>query len=397
MCVSDTNRRDFFKTAAAAGIAVAGVPALAGPASAHAPERTGFLGERIALTNVRVFDGDQVTSPRTVVIDNGRIGITALGARRIDCGGAVLLPGLTDAHIHLRDVDTLRALAGAGVTTGLDMASFPPSLVDSLRGLPGLTDIRSAGTPAVAPGSPQSQIPTFPADAVLTGPEQAAPFVRSRIAEGSDYIKIIIDEPGLSPETIKAVTSAAHSAGRLVMAHATSTATVVRALDAKVDMIHHVPMDSALSAAVAARYVSTGTVAVPTLTMMEGFGNLGIPGMDYAAAEGSVAALRRAGARILAGTDANLTPGIPVHPPYGAALHHELELLVHAGLTNREALRAATKLPAQAFGLWDRGTIRVGNRADLVLVDGDPLTDITATRAVRRVWIGGVEYAPTAT
>lgn len=394
MCVNDTNRRDFFKTAAAAGIAVAGVSALAAPTAAHAQGHSIRLGDKVALTNVRIFDGDQVTSPRTVVIDNGRIGISSFGARRIDCGGAVLLPGLTDAHLHLRDVNTLHALTGSGVTTGLDLASFPPSFVDSLRGLPGLTDIRSAGTPAVAPGSPQSQIPAFPADAVLTGPEQATRFVRSRIAEGSDYIKIIIDEPGLSPETVKAVTTATHSAGKLVMAHATTVATVVRALDADVDMIHHVPMDSALPASVAARYASTGTVAVPTLTMMEGFGNLGIPGMDYAAAEDSVAALRRAGARILAGTDANLTPGIPVQPPYGTSLHHELELLVRAGLGNREALRATTSLPAQAFGLRDRGAIRVGNRADLVLIDGDPLADITATRAVRRVWVGGVEYTP---
>lgn len=396
MCIIDPNRRDFFKAAAAVGIAAAGVPALAAPASADARSDTAGPADKIALTNVRLFDGDQVTAPRTVVIDNGRIGVSPIGARGIDCGGAVLLPGLTDAHIHLRDVDTLRALAGSGVTTGLDMASFPPSFVASLRGLPGLTDIRSAGTPAVAPGSPQSQIPGFPADAVLTGPGQATQFVRSRVAEGSDYIKVILDEPGLSPETVQAVTRAAHSAGKQVMAHATLTATVVRALDAGVDMIHHVPMDRALSASEAARYVSTGTVAVPTLTMMEGFGNLGIPGMDYAAAEGSVAALHRAGARILAGTDANLTPGIPVQPPYGTSLHHELELLTAAGLTNREALRATTSLPAQSFGLWDRGAIRVGNRADLVLVDADPLADITATRAVRRVWIGGVEYASTA-
>lgn len=394
MCINQSNRRDFLKTAAAVGVAAAAVPALAAPASAGAQKSAISARDKIALTNVRIFDGDRVTSPRTVVIDNGRIGLSALGAHRIDCGGAVLLPGLTDAHVHLRDVNTLHALAGSGVTTGLDMASFPPSLVDSLRGLPGLTDIRSAGTPAVAPGSPQSQIPGFPADAVLTGPEQATQFVRSRVTEGSDYIKIIIDEPGLSPDTIKAVTTAAHLSGKLVMAHATSTATVVRALDAGVDMIHHVPMDSALSASVAARYVSSGTVAVPTLTMMEGFGKLGIPGMDYAAAEGSVTALRRAGARILAGTDSNLTPGIPVQPPYGISLHHELELLVRAGLTNREALRATTSLPAQAFGLRDRGAIRIGSRADLVLIDGDPLTDITATRAVRRVWVGGIEYTP---
>ncbi|WP_306322805.1 MULTISPECIES: amidohydrolase family protein [unclassified Streptomyces] len=393
MCINHTNRRDFFKTAAVAGIAVAGVQALAGPTVAHAQEQTGSLAEKVALTNVRVFDGSEVTAPRTVVIENGRIGVTALGARRIDCAGAVLLPGLTDAHLHLQDVNTLRQLAGSGVTTGLDMACFPPSAVDSLRGLPGLTDIRSAGTPAVAPGSAQSQLPTFPPDAVLTGPDQAPRFVRTRIAEGSDYIKIIVDEPGLAPETIRAVTTSAHSFGRLVMAHATTTATVERALDADVDMIHHVPLDSALSAATAARYTATNTVAVPTLTMMEGFAGLGIPGMDYAAAEGSVAALRRAGARILAGTDANRTPGIPVQPPFGTSLHHELELLVRAGLTTREALRATTNLPAESFGLRDRGVIRPGCRADLLLIDGDPLADITATRAIRGVWVGGVEYS----
>lgn len=390
MCISDRNRRDFLKTAATAGITVAGVQVL-GAGAAQAKERT--IGDKVALTNVRVFDGNQVTAPRTVVIENGRIGVLALGARRIDCGGAVLLPGLVDAHIHLQDVSTLQQLVGSGVTTGLDMACFPPSVADSLRRRPGLTDVRSAGTPAVGPGSPQSHLPSFPADAVLTGPEQAHAFVRARIAEGSDYIKIILDEPGLSQETVTALTTAAHSFGKLVMAHATTAATAERALTAGVDMIHHVPLDSPLSPGTAERYAATHSVAVPTLTMMEGFAGLGIPGMDYAAAEASVAALHRSGARILAGTDANHTPGIPVQPPFGASLHHELELLVRAGLTAREALQSATVLPAQAFGLRDRGAIRPGYRADLLLIDDDPLADITATRKIQRVWAGGIEYA----
>ncbi|MFC8720145.1 amidohydrolase family protein [Kitasatospora sp. NPDC057198] len=394
MCISHTNRRGFLRTAAASGIAVAGVQALASAAPAHAQGRTVDSGDRIALTNARVFDGSRLTAPRTVVIDHGRIGVSALGARQIDCGGAVLLPGLIDAHLHLQDLGTLHQLAASGVTTGLDMACFPPALVASLRNQPGLTDIRSAGTPGVAPGSPQSGIPGFPANAVLTGPDQAAGFVRARIAEGSDYIKVIVDEPGLSPETVRAVTVAAHLSGRLVMAHATTAATAERALDAGVDIIQHVPLDVPLSAAAAARCAVTGTTTTPTLTMMEGFAGLGIPGLDYAAAEGSVAALHRAGARILAGTDANHTPGIPVQPAFGTSLHHELELLVRAGLTNAEALRAATVLPAQSFGLRDRGSILPGYRADLVLVDGDPLADITATRAIRRIWIGGAEYLP---
>lgn len=391
MCIDHGNRREFLRTAAAAGVAVAGVQAVAASAAEARGHATGPSG-RVALTNVRVFDGNTLTTPRAVVIANGRIGGSSVGARQVDCGGAVLLPGLIDAHLHLQNLDTLRQLTAHGVTSALDMASFPPSTVEALRHRPGLTDIRSAGTPAVAPGSPQSQLPTFPANGVVTGPEQAPGFVRARVSEKSDYIKIIIDEPGLSPETVKALVRTAHAAGKLVMAHATTGTTVERALTAGVDMIHHVPLDSPLPPALAGLYAAGGPVAVPTLTMMEGFAGLGIPGFDYAAAEGSVAALRLAGARILAGTDANRTPGIPVQPPFGVSMHHELELLVRAGLTTREALNSATTLPAQAFGLRDRGAIRTGYRADLLLIDGDPLADIRATRNIRSVWAGGVEY-----
>ncbi|XVU27744.1 amidohydrolase family protein [Actinoplanes sp. CA-054009] len=111
--------------------------------------------------------------------------------------------------------------------------------------------------------------------------------------------------------------------------------------------------------------------------------------MDYRHAEATVAAFRRAGRAVLAGTDANDEPGAPCQVPYGVSLHDELERLVAAGLTPAEALRAATARPAEIFGLGDRGVIAAGRRADLVLVDGDPTRDITATRAIRGVWIGG--------
>jgi imidazolonepropionase-like amidohydrolase len=67
-------------------------------------------------------------------------------------------------------------------------------------------------------------------------------------------------------------------------------------------------------------------------------------------------------------------------------------LLIDAGLSSVEALRAATVLPAQYFGLHDRGVIKPGRRADLVLIDGDPIADIHATRLIRRVWCAGVEH-----
>ena len=93
---------------------------------------------------------------------------------------------------------------------------------------------------------------------------------------------------------------------------------------------------------------------------------------------------------ILAGTDAP-NPGTA----HGLSLHRELELLVKAGLPPAPRSRAATSVPAGVFGLRDRGRIAPGLRADLVLVAGDPTTDITATRDIVAIWKGGVRLERT--
>jgi imidazolonepropionase-like amidohydrolase len=110
--------------------------------------------------------------------------------------------------------------------------------------------------------------------------------------------------------------------------------------------------------------------------------------VKLAHAKAAVGALRRAGVRILAGTDAP-APGLA----HGPSLHRELELLVLSGLTPSEALASATSEPARAFGFHDRGRIAEGLRADLLLVDGDPTVDIRATRDIVGVWKLGVQYA----
>ena len=86
-----------------------------------------------------------------------------------------------------------------------------------------------------------------------------------------------------------------------------------------------------------------------------------------------------------AGTDSPF-PGTT----YGASLHRELEHLVNAGLTQTAALAAATSAPARAFRMSDRGGIRTGMRADLLLVDGDPSKQIRATRNIVTIWKRGV-------
>ncbi|MDQ2812459.1 MAG: amidohydrolase family protein [Actinomycetota bacterium] len=357
----------------------------------------GNAARRIAVTNVRVFDGRQLLPPGTVVIEGARIGSDASGAESVDGAGGVLLPGLIDAHVHVRDRHALERLSGFGVTTALDMACAPPELVDSLRAVRGLTDIRSAGTPAIAPGSPHSRIPVTGQRGLISGPEQAAQFVADRVAEGSDYLKIVIGRPAPSHDqaTLDALTAAAREHGKLTVAHASSYESVEMAQLARVNVLTHVPLDKALDETAAARAIADGRILVPTLTMMEGvIAQSAPPGADYDAARQSVTVMYRAGVPILAGTDANVGPGVPATISHGDSLHHELELLVDAGLSTLDALRAATSRPAHYFGLADRGVIEPGRRADLVLVDANPLQDITATQSIRRIWCAGIEVAP---
>jgi imidazolonepropionase-like amidohydrolase len=376
------------------------------------------VGPNVALTNVRVFDGRQLLPPGTVVIDGARIGTGPAGAEAevIDGEGGVLLPGLIDAHVHLTDLDTLGRLTVAGVTTALDMACGPPALVDSLRGVAGLTDIRSAGTPAIAPGSLHARFPVIGRRGAISGADQAAGFVAARVAEGSDYIKIVIGSPGADHDqaTLDALTAAAREHGRLSVAHAASYQAVEKAQRARVSVLTHVPLDRALDEAAAASARADDRILIPTLVMMEGLARAAVrPGMDYGAARASVTVMYRAGVPILAGTDAHDAGPIDTGPidtgpidtgaggiagpaavPHGSSLHHELELLVDAGLTTVDALRAATTRPARYFGLADRGVVEPGRRADLVLIDGDPLHDIKATQAIRRVWCAGIEVIP---
>jgi imidazolonepropionase-like amidohydrolase len=359
--------------------------------------------EKVALTNVRVFDGRELRGPTTVVIEGGFVGSDSAGARIADAGDATLLPGLIDAHVHLLNEEHLQQLADFGVTTALDMGAWPPSMVDSLRRRTGMADIRSAGIPATIAGSAHSQLPGYPAGEMVDGPTGAARFVTDRIAEGADYIKLIADIPGLDQKTLDALVATSHEYGKLTVAHAVSTAAVEMALHAGVDMLTHVPLDRRLTESTAARVLAQKCVSIPTLTMMKGIADRSAAaaasqpkgaaaGPNYEAARGSVAELHRAGVPILAGTDANAGPGIPFSPRHGESLHEELELLIDAGLSSVEALRAATVLPAQHFGLHDRGVIEPGRRADLVLIDGDPIADIRATRQIRRVWCAGVEH-----
>ncbi|MEU5639926.1 amidohydrolase family protein [Streptomyces milbemycinicus] len=369
---------------------------------------------RTLIRDVRVFDGERATARTHVLIDGDRIAEYDGGHAEVEVDGTgrTLLPGLIDAHTHTFDGSLAQALT-FGVTTELDMFCLPPNLARQRRlaaDRDDVADLRSAGVLATAPGGHPSGVMAMvapmlerPEDAngpfeTITDPAQAEAFVATRAAEGSDYLKFVIDDgsaagtpvPTLGADIATALVAAARAVGLRTIAHAVTAEEAETALDAGADGLSHVWADTApgdpAADTLAARIAAQGVFVISAIVNYEVYG--GDSATRAANAAYVAGALHRAGVPLLAGTDAN-----PFAPLHGDGLHRELELLVQAGLTPLEALAAGTSVPARHFGLADRGRITPGLRADLLLVDGDPTQDITACRAIAEVWRRGVRQS----
>lgn len=396
-----------------------------------APATPSVPSGEFAIRNVRVFDGENVIDTATVVVREGRIASVARdaaipdGLPVMDGTGKTLLPGFIDAHVHAWG-SAQRDMSRFGVTTGLDMHGMPERLAGLRAERTTLddtaqADLWAAGFAITAPEGHGTQY-GFPVPAIEADTDIDA-FIAARIGEGADFIKLIVEDlsaydadrtiPTLSAEQITRVIAAAHAHGKLTVVHVSTLHDARHAIDADADGLVHVFIDAIADADFIAAMRERDAFVVPTLAVVAGMsgpddlpalGNdphLGpmltaeqrgtlqarFPGADpqrLARAIETVRRLHAAGITVLAGTDAP-NPGTA----HGISLHAELELLTRAGLSPREALAAATAKPAQRFGLADRGRIAPGLRADLVLVDGDPTTDITATRAIVAVWKNG--------
>jgi imidazolonepropionase-like amidohydrolase len=352
---------------------------------------------KIAIKNVRVFNGHKLLDPSTVVIDGSVIGFDATGAEIIEGAGGVLLPGLIDSHCHPTNMSHMEDLSRYGVTTGVVAACSSRELCVSLLNHPGLADLRLASTPAMSPlGAVGSKLAASGASGqnLVYNASQAIPWVNNQVDQGSDFIKLISESIGFDQQTLNALTDAAHEQKKTVICHASEYGAVEQAIAAKVDQLHHAPLDKVLDDSLAKLIYVNKQISVPTLSMMKAIAK-NRPTSNYSAALESVRLLHSIGVPILAGTDSNMQPFVPANVPFGSSMHFEMELLVDAGLSTIEALQAATSRPAKYFGLKDRGVIAPGMRADLILIDGDPIADIKATRRIKRVWLAGIEFAGT--
>ena len=343
------------------------------------------------ITDVAVFDGLSLSGPRTVVIKNGRISDQDPYAgdephKTVNGTGHTLLPGFIDSHFHPDTVAHLKEAARYGITTGVVMSCPEPRLCASLQDHVGLPRLVLASTPGASADSIHGRGLGLNESTALG--HNATEWVDKQVASGADLIKLIAETPGLDQATLSAATAAAHTRGLGVACHATDYKSVQQALVAGVDQVHHVPLDRALDGSTIARF---SAISVPTLIMMRKTSEA-IPALNFSASIASARTLHEAGITIMAGTDANAGAFAPGHPAFGESMHDELELLVEAGLEPLQALRSATKIPADVWGLHDRGGVEPGMVADLVLVQGDPLMNISVTREIRKVWIGGHEF-----
>lgn len=391
-------------------------------------------GEDFLVKNVRVFDGERIIARTSVLVRDGKIAAVApglsapKGVRTINGAGQTLLPGLIDAHTHLRFRQALEESLVFGVTTDLSMLMNPQRAAEQKAEQKAgkatdRADLFSSGFCATAPGGHGTEygfkIPT------LTTPAEAQGWVDDRIAEGSDYIKIIYENggdtgkggrPSIDKATLQALVVAAHARGKLAVVHIHSEQQAIDAIEANADGLAHTFLfgGDTVDPTFATLMATHHAFIVPTFTVLHSVCNLGpgqrilsdpklspyllpddvvqlgkninrAPASNCKFAMSVIPPLVAAHVPILAGTDLGNLGTAP-----GASLHGELEYLVEAGLTAPQALTAATSAPAAAFHLTDRGRIAPGLRADLLLVKGDPTSDIKATRDIVAVWKGGV-------
>jgi len=380
---------------------------------------------RHVLRAARLFDGrtPDILERGWVLLDDGRIVAVEHGATDpppgvevTDLGDVTLMPGLIDAHVHLgfdasqdpvarmrvdSDATLLlrmrhaaqRALA-AGITTVRDLGDrnyLGIALRDWFRNGPEAgPEIIAAGPPITVTGG-HCWFMGGEADGEL----EVRRSVRAHVKAGVDVLKVMATgghmthgtNPGLPQYTvgeIRAAVEEAHRLDRQVTAHAHGPTGISNVVEAGVDCIEHCSFrvggsrqpDPHLIDAIASRGIFVSPT-VGTLTpggpLMESF----VPILSD---------MHRAGVRLVASTDAGISPAKP-HD----VLPRGIIFLTRAGLSNAQALMAATSVAAEACGIDQRkGTLAPGKDADLLAVGGDPLRDTNALLDVRAVYRGGV-------
>ncbi len=366
-------------------------------------ETNGWEGVRIsstyyALINGTIIDGTGATPVQdgVVVIKEGNI--IAVGSKgsvevpaealTVDVHGATILPGIINAHVHRAfDETALRNWAWNGVTTVRDEAILSSLTLeaalafrDSSREKPDCSTLITAGFMLTVPGGYGGMAVSSPADARQK--------VSDQLDKGVDLIKFSQEDgyagrsdlPKLSIEEMSAIVAAAHERRTVVSAHITQSEYWAVVVQAGVDDVAHVAYDP-VSDAVLNDMVSKGILLVPTFTVFRNFGapvSVCIDNVRRFVQRGGVVAL----GNDFGGGPGNFDEGVP---------WYELNCMLESGMTRMQILVASTRNAARAAHVENIvGTLEAGKVADVLVVKGDPMTDLNALSQVRLVIHHGI-------
>jgi len=391
-----------------------------------------------AFTGATLLDGtDRAPVPNaTLLVRDGRVVAAGpagrvpipTGAERVSLAGKTVIPGLVNAHGHVKDsTRDLRTYAAYGVTTVFSLGDEPPEVFAARA---------AQRTPPASSGAGSlERARVFLAGPVLApkSPEEARSLVARDESLHVDVVKIRVDDnlgttPKMPPEIYRAVIDEAHRRGMRVATHLYYLADAKALLDAGSDFVAHSIRDADVDAGVIAKLKARGVCVSPTLmrevstfvyeSTPDFFGDpsfiahanpewvaqLSKPEAQQAVrasasaqryktalvvASRNLKTLVDAGVPIAMGTDTGPTGRFP-----GYFELMELEYMVKAGLTPRQALQAATRDAARCMHIdAEVGTLEPGKWADFVALDADPLADISNVRRISSVWIAGNRVA----
>lgn len=412
-----------------------GMASLAEISNRLSPQIRGAL----VIKNANLIDGTgkPPISSAIVVIENGRIKyagadgdiITPKNAKIFDAQGKYILPGLWDMHAHFEQVEWGPVYLAAGVTTVRDVGNefeFMTSVRDAIK------ENRGLGPRILLAGIIDGDSPMALGIIRANTPDEARAVVNRYYKAGFNQIKIY---SSMKPDILKVICDEAHKLGLTVTGHVPNGMNAIEAVEAGMDQINHIqylpsvlgegkispnaplPKIDFSSAEVQKKiqfFKDHKTVFDPTLSVMEMFlhsaetpfasfepgaaklpreldapiNNTGLPPERAAFGRGiqdlllqTVSEFHKAGLTIVAGTD-QVVPG--------HSLRREIELYVKAGFTPLEAIQSATIVPARVMKQdKDSGTIETGKFADLILVEGNPLENISNIRNTKFVVTNG--------
>jgi len=373
---------------------------------------TVFEGARLL-----VGDGSEPIENAAFIVQDDRFALVGqvgelevpAGAVHVNLTGKTVMPAIVDTHTHLsitRDalIEDLERRAYYGVAAAISLGTDGGELSDQFRGatIPNAARFLTAGRGITAPEPGRSEVPHW-----VTTEAEARTAVQDLAGRKVDLVKVWVDDRDgkyqkLTPALYGPIVDEAHTHGLRVTAHIFSLEDAKGLLQAGVDAFAHGIRDTDIDDEVVALFEAhpdlvlvpnlpgrgavvdlswlSGTIPAETLATMQA-ASKDVPSAqeEFALQARNLAKLSAAGVTVALGTDGNV--------PW--SVHAEMEDMVIAGLTPMQVIVAATRNGAELLGLFEIGTIAPGKSADFIVLDSNPLDDITNTRDISSVYLRG--------